>query len=79
MGNSPDLSPMDYFVNGIFKWKLFDHSASTLTGLKQVMRKVWLDLDQTKINNALRSWPKRVKLMIERGGLQVEYVLKNKK
>lgn len=79
MGNSPDLAPMDFCVNGLFKWKLFDHAATTVAGLKQVMRKVWSNLDQSKINNALRSWPKRVKLMIERQGLQIEHVLKNSK
>lgn len=79
MGNSPDLAPMDFCVNGLFKWKLFDHAATTVVGLKRVMRKVWSDLDQTKINNALRSWSKRVKLMIEMRGLQFEHVLKKKK
>ena len=79
IGNSPDLAPMDFCVNGLFKWKLFDHAATTVAGLKQVMRKVWSNLDQSKIKNALRSWPKRVKLMIERQGLQMEHVLKNSK
>ncbi|OQV18860.1 hypothetical protein BV898_07114 [Hypsibius exemplaris] len=55
MGNSPDLAPMDFCVNGLFKWKLFDHPATTVAGLKRVMRKVWWNLDQIKINNALRS------------------------
>ncbi|OWA55561.1 hypothetical protein BV898_19945, partial [Hypsibius exemplaris] len=55
MGNSPDLAPMDFCVNGLFKWKLFDHAATTVADLKRVMRKVWSNLDQSKINNALRS------------------------
>ncbi len=79
MGNSPDLAPMDFCVNGLFKWKLFDHAATTVAGLKRVMRQVWSNLDQSKINNALRSWPKRVKLMLERQGFQIEHVLKNSK
>ncbi|OWA54703.1 hypothetical protein BV898_19104 [Hypsibius exemplaris] len=52
MGNSPDLAPMDFCVNGLFKWKLFAHATTTVAGLKRVMRKVWSNLDQSKINNA---------------------------
>ena len=77
MGNRPDLAPMDFCVNGLFKWKLFDHAATTVANLILVMREVWSNLDQSKINNALQSWPKRVKLMINRQVLQKEHVLKN--
>ncbi|OQV15059.1 hypothetical protein BV898_10818 [Hypsibius exemplaris] len=40
MGNSPDLTPIDFCVNGLFKWKLFDHVATKVADLKRVMRKV---------------------------------------
>ncbi|OWA55019.1 hypothetical protein BV898_19404 [Hypsibius exemplaris] len=40
MGNSPDLAPMDFCENGLFKWKLFDYAAITVAGSKRIMRKV---------------------------------------
>ena len=35
MGNSPDLAIMDFCVNGMFKWELFDRQPTTLEGLKR--------------------------------------------
>ena len=37
LSNSPDLAPMDYGINGIFKRNLFHRKPETLTGLKKVM------------------------------------------
>lgn len=79
MGNSPDLAPMDYAINGKFKWNLFDREANTLNGLKRVMTAVWSEIPLDFIQKTLLAWPKRVELMIERGGLQIEHVLKGKK
>lgn len=75
MGNSPDLSPMDYCVNGIFKWELFSRAPTTVVGLKRVMTSVWDNLDQKKIKLALRHWPDRVNLMPEKSGGHIEHVL----
>lgn len=79
MGNSPDLAPMDFGVNGKYKRELFEKEANTLLGLKRVMKTVWDGLDLNFIRNTLLSWPKRVELMIERGGLQIEHILKGGK
>lgn len=75
MGNSPDLAPMDYAINGIFKWALFDHEASTIAGLKRVMTSVWLALDQRVITKSLLCWQNRVEMMIEGGGHHIEHKL----
>ncbi|OQV11956.1 C-type mannose receptor 2 [Hypsibius exemplaris] len=32
MGNSPDLAPMNFCVNRLFKWELLDHAATTVAG-----------------------------------------------
>ena len=79
MGNSPDMALMDYCVSGIFKWELFDHSPSTVKGLKRIMTLVWNSLDQGVIKRALRSWPDRVKLMLKKSGGHVEHILSNGK
>jgi hypothetical protein len=43
--NSPDLSPMDYSINGIFKRRLWKHKTHTLAGLKRAMRQEWSKID----------------------------------
>ena len=78
MANSPDLAPMDYCVNGIFKWNLFDRQPSTLSGLKKIMTSVWNNLSQDVINRALSSWQDRVNLMIKCRGFQIEHLLDRK-
>ena len=70
---------MDYCVNGIFKWELFNGAPTTIEGLKQVMTQVWDNLDQVKIKNALRRWPERSELMISRRGYHIEHVLSGDK
>jgi len=75
MGNSPDMAPMDFSINGIFKWKLFDKAASSILGLKRVMTTVWSGLSRELCVKTLKSWPKRVKMMILSGGLHVEHKL----
>ena len=54
MGNSPDLAIMDFCVNGMFKWEIFDRQPTTLQGLKRVMTAVWKQLGQKKIQEAFR-------------------------
>ena len=40
---------------------------------------MWHNLDQVKIQNAFKSWYGRVKTMTERGGYQIEHILKQKR
>lgn len=72
MGNSLDLAPMDYGINGIFK---FVKETNFLLNFKRVMKSVWSGLSQELIDNTLKLWPKRVRLMIESGGLHVDCML----
>jgi hypothetical protein len=41
MGNSPDLAPKDYGMNGIFETNLFSRNPRTLAGLETVMLDEW--------------------------------------
>ena len=75
MGNSSDLARMDFCVNGIFKWALFDKPTDTMLGLKRVMTSVWSKLCQETIDSALESWQDRVSLMIKRRGRHIEHRL----
>ena len=78
MGNSPDCAIIDFCANGFFKWALFDRQPTTIEGLKRVATEVWRNLDQTKIQNAFKSWYGRVGMMTECGGHHIEHNLKQK-
>jgi hypothetical protein len=67
LSNSSDLSHMEFGPNGIFKQILFGKKATGLDGLKQVARQVWADLPLATCVNTMKSWPGRVKKMIESG------------
>ena len=64
MSNTSDCAIMDFCVNGLFKWELFDRQPTTIDGLKRVATEVWHNLDQVKIQNAFKSWYGRVKTMM---------------
>jgi hypothetical protein len=40
MVNSPDLAPMEFALNGIFKWALFEKQANSLLASERVMKSV---------------------------------------
>lgn len=73
--NSPDLSPMDYAINGIFKRRLWLRKARGLQGLKRVMRDEWSKLSVSLCQRVLASWEKRVKMMLDNHGFQIEHLL----
>jgi methylphosphotriester-DNA--protein-cysteine methyltransferase len=76
LSNSPDLSPMDFGPNGIFKQILFGKKATGLDGLKRVARQVWAGFPLATCVNTMKSWPGRVKKMIESQGFQIENLKK---
>ena len=75
LGNSPDLAPMDFAVNGIFKNLLFKKKPRAKGGFERAIKTEWLKLPMDKIRKALKSWKGRVKLMLERKGYQIEHLL----
>ena len=72
--NSPDLSPMDYSINGIFKQGLWKRKAQDINGLKRAMRQEWSRISKELCVKTLKSWESRVKLMLENNGLQIEHL-----
>jgi len=70
---------MDYGINGIFQWNLFEKKKNSLLGLKRVIKSVWSGLSQELIDNTPKSWLKQVFFMIEPGGLHVESKLNSGK
>ena len=72
--NSPDLSPMDYGINGNFKNLCNRRSATTKNELMKVAKEVCSETEIRKICKLIKAWPFCVDLMVENLGFQIEYV-----
>lgn len=72
---SPDAAPMDYFVWGYLKRKLWRVKVKDMAGLKRALKKAWRELPQNLINKALESWPRRVLKIYQAKGHQIEGIL----
>lgn len=72
MANSPDLSPMDYGVNSIFKRRCNKHKAQDMDQLVAIAKREWKKFGVGHCRNILKTWPERVKRMIEMSGYQIE-------
>ncbi|CAF4071861.1 unnamed protein product [Rotaria sp. Silwood1] len=72
---SPDAAPMDYSIWGILKQRARKHNVSTLNGLKNAIKHEWENLEQDVINNALKEWPKRCRLIYYAQGSHIEHLL----
>ena len=70
--NSPDLSPMDYAVNGIIKQKLFARRAVAISGLKRHLTQVWNNFPLSTCYKAMEAWPDRVKQVEKNQGYHIE-------
>ena len=71
--NFPDLSPMDYGINGIFKNLCNRRTATTKSELVRVAKEVWSEIEIRKIRKVIKAWPFRVDLMVEKLGFQTEH------
>jgi hypothetical protein len=74
MGNSPDMSPMDFGVNGILKQIMFRKKATTLPVLQRHLRKVWSEFSDSTCYKVMEAWVPRVKMLIDNQGLQIEHL-----
>ena len=68
--HSPDLSPMDFGVNGMFKARKI---ASTVKQLVKVAKAEWKRIELFKIQKTLRAWAKRVDFVKEEKGFRTEH------
>ena len=72
-GHWPDLSPMDYGINGIFKNLCSRRPPTTKSELMKVAKKVWSKIEIRKIRKVIKAWSFRVDLMVEKLGFQIEH------
>lgn len=70
--NSPDFNPIEDI------WSIMDSELKklrpqTIIDLKSNLKKIWKNLDQTKIKTSIESLPKRLEQCIEREGERTSY------
>jgi hypothetical protein len=70
--NSPDLSPMDNAINGIFKHRLWKKKTRNLAGLMRAMKEEWKNISKALCPRTLRSWKGRVQKMLDNHGYQID-------
>ena len=70
--NSSDCAPLDYFYWSYLKHKVNQRKPRTISGLKKVIREEVQKVPQTLVNKALKSWPKRCRLIFYNKGLHIE-------
>ena len=69
---SPDTDPMNYFVWGWMKKRLQRIEVKDMAQLKKAVKRVWRQLPQEMINNALAAWPRRVHSVYKASGKHIE-------
>ena len=75
MPSSPDCSPCDYWLFGYLKNRMKRRKAKTINGLKKVLKDEVKKIPLTMIHNALRSWPRRCRLVYYNKGHNIENLL----
>ena len=72
---SPDLSPLDYFLWGYLKEKIFSMNHSTIQEMKQNIREILSSIDQDILAAVMRNFEKRINLCIDQSGGHFEHLL----
>lgn len=72
MGNSPDAAPCDFWLWGYLKNELKKHKITSLSGLKRVLNREVQKIPLDMVRRALKSWPRRCRLIHEAKGYQIE-------
>ena len=70
---SPDLTPMDFFVWGFIKSKVYDRNYQNFDELKGVITTAFGLITEEMVVSTLTNLQKRLKLVVERSGRHVEH------
>ena len=57
LANSPEVSPMDFFANGVLKQRLKLRKFTTETGMIRAAKDEWSKIPLQTFQNAIDSWP----------------------
>ena len=69
---SPDLTPMDFFVWGFIKSKVYVRNYATLEELKTAIAAAFREITPAMVTATLRNMEKRLRIVIQRKGGHVE-------
>ena len=72
MAKSPDAAPMDYSIWNQLKHMVKQCQVSDMKSFKRAIRSCWKKMPQEYIQKVLKSWSKRVGMMIENEGRHIE-------
>jgi hypothetical protein len=72
--NSPDLNPINYAINKIFKQCLWRRKARNLRGSIRAMKKRWKNISKNLCIGTLQSWEGRVIKKLENHYYQIKHV-----
>ena len=72
---SSDATPMGYSIWGVMKKRIQKHKISTLKGLKNAIKVEWQNLEKNIIDNALKCWTKRCRLIYYSHRSHIEHLL----
>lgn len=73
--HSPDLSPLDFFLWGYLKDKVYAPKPNTLEDLKLAIHRETRNVTPDICRNVINNFKKRLELGIEQKGRHVEHVL----
>ena len=74
---SPDPSPLDYFLWGFIKEKVFKSNPRIILALKQLIEEV-SSINQETLAKVINNFKKRIDLCIEKQGGHFKHLLKTK-
>ena len=60
--HSPDLNPLDFFLWGYMKNRVYENTPATIMELKEEIKRVLKTVTQTMCRNTIQNFEKRVKL-----------------
>ena len=72
---SPDAAPCDFFLWGYLKNKVYKKKIKTVIGLKRAITTELRNIPQDMLDRVLESWPKRLKMIHDVGGHNIEHLL----
>jgi hypothetical protein len=70
--NSPDLNPIEN-IWGMMKLIISREEPTSLGPFKEVVKNVWAQIDTVKLENFIKSMPKRLELCVANKGLTIKY------
>ena len=73
--HSPDLNPLDFFLWGYLKDRVYVNSPRTIPELKKEIANKIRAISHVQVNNVMDCFVKRIRACHQRGGAHIEHIL----